>query len=157
MTGGHTEWQVGVSLELSLAPISGSAPSLSCGVMLRQWLSKCGLNRPEAPRPLAVILKTPHAVLHLDEVEFSPCDFRSSGKTRLCSVDQPVPLFSLSLGRCMFYNIHCLEVCRCSTVIGYLPGSLKAVSSVCRTQKGEKNKCYFDILNALFFNELTIF
>lgn len=65
MTGDHTEWQVGVSLELSLAPISDSAPSLSCCVLLRQWLSKCGLNRPEAPRPLAVILRSPHAVLHL--------------------------------------------------------------------------------------------
>lgn len=75
------------------------------------------------------------------EVEFFLSDFRSSGKTSLCSVEQkslhtvnqPVPLFSLFLSRCVFYNIHCLEVCRCSTVVGYLPGSLKAISSVCRT------------------------
>lgn len=46
MTGGHTEWQVGVSLE------AVSAPSLSWNVMLRQCLSKCGLRgRLEAPRP----------------------------------------------------------------------------------------------------------
>ena len=75
------------------------------------------------------------------EVEVSPSDFRSSGKTSLCSVEQkglhtvnqPVPLFSLLLSRCVFYNIPCLEMCRCSTLVGYLPGSLKAVSSVCRT------------------------